>query len=467
MRKIKKNLNKIIVSLVCAVLVFGSIFANNLLAAQAATTRYCDVYFSFGSTSSVIRLQFGDTAKAWVYSNKNSVTLKNAAGNTTTTTTAINASRLGTTDWYYVSCTLTIPKGYYFTAGSTTGNFDESSYTIVQTSVPGSQSKPSIITNDGQKTSPSTSDTAYNFGIYWNSSRTDVSTTQGSSYKKFIYGIDSFTVKFYKADKKTLHGSAQTVNYAHSATKPSTNPTKTGYTFSKWDKTYTSVTANMNIYPVFTANTYTVKYNGNGNTGGSTANSSHTYDTAKKLTKNGYTRTGYKFAGWATSSKGAVAYTDQESVKNLTSTAKGTVTLYAVWTAVDYTVSFNANGGTGTMADQTLSYDVAKALSANTFARPTYTFMGWSTDPDAATATYTDKQSVKNLTTPPGTVKLYAVWKKTDASFDTSTLIHDENMFTGDGKLVGGAGTTYDKNNVDSKYAHVDDPGDPGYFTRR
>ena len=80
---------------------------------------------------------------------------------------------------------------------------------------------------------------------------------------------------------------------------------------------------------------------------------------------------------------------------------------------------------------------------------------------------YTNSQSVKNIGSAGTTVTLYAVWRKTDASFDTSTLIHDENMFTGDGKIVGGAGTTYDKNNVDSKYAHVDDPSDPGYFTRR
>ena len=119
------------------------------------------------------------------------------------------------------------------------------------------------------------------------------------------------------------------------------------------------------------------------------------------------------------------------------------------------------------MRDQTAQYDIDLNLSAINFARPTYTFLGWSKDKDAATPSYTDSQSVKNIGSPNDTVILYAVWKKTDASFGTSTLIHDENMFTGDGKLVGGAGTTYDKNNVDSKYAHVDDPSDPGYFTRR
>lgn len=78
-------------------------------------------------------------------------------------------------------------------------------------------------------------------------------------------------------------------------------------------------------------NTYTIKYNGNGNTGGSTSSSTHTYDEAKPLTKNGFTKTGYVFQGWATSASGPVVYTDGQSVKNLTSTNGGVINLYAVW----------------------------------------------------------------------------------------------------------------------------------------
>ena len=80
------------------------------------------------------------------------------------------------------------------------------------------------------------------------------------------------------------------------------------------------------------ATTYTVSYNGNGATSGSTASSSHIYTQEKKLTANGFVKTGYTFAGWATSAGGAVAYSDAQSVKNLTSTAGGSVTLYAKWT---------------------------------------------------------------------------------------------------------------------------------------
>ena len=59
-----------------------------------------------------------------------------------------------------------------------------------------------------------------------------------------------------------------------------------------------------------------------------------TYDEASKaLTANGFSKEGYTFAGWATSSDGDVVYTDGQSVQNLISTKDGVVNLYAKWTA--------------------------------------------------------------------------------------------------------------------------------------
>lgn len=157
---------------------------------------------------------------------------------------------------------------------------------------------------------------------------------------------------------------------------------------------------------------YTVKFNANGGTG-TMANESFVYGTAKALTLNTFTRTGYIFIGWAKSASATTSvYDDGQSVSNLTTTSGGTVNLYAVWQANTYTVKFNKNGGTGTMANETFTYGVAKALTANAFQRVNYKFMGWATSASATTATYSNKQSVSNLTaTPDGTVNLYAVWK--------------------------------------------------------
>ena len=168
----------------------------------------------------------------------------------------------------------------------------------------------------------------------------------------------------------------------------------------------------ISIYADWKANAYTVKYNGNGNTGGSTAGSSHTYDTAKGLTANGFTKTGYTFKNWNTKADGSgTSYADKASVKNLTATAGGTVNLYAQWTANKYTVTYNANGGTGTMANQELTYNKAATLNANTFKRTGYRFSGWNTKADGTGTSYADKASVKNLTANSGgTVTLYAKW---------------------------------------------------------
>ncbi|GHV09771.1 hypothetical protein FACS1894162_1120 [Bacteroidia bacterium] len=135
-------------------------------------------------------------------------------------------------------------------------------------------------------------------------------------------------------------------------------PAVAGYTFGGWyneaactnlvangGTSYTP-SANRTLYAKWTANTYTVTYNGNGNTSGSTASSSHTYDMAKTLTANGFSKTAYTFMGWATSASGSVSYTNGQSVSNLTVTQGATVTLYAKWVVdanqVDSLIAFNA-----------------------------------------------------------------------------------------------------------------------------
>ena len=82
---------------------------------------------------------------------------------------------------------------------------------------------------------------------------------------------------------------------------------------------------------------YSVKFNANGGTG-TMANESFTYGTAKALTANAFTRTGYTFQGWATSANGAKVYNDQQSVFNLTETSGAVVNLYAVWKSALYMV---------------------------------------------------------------------------------------------------------------------------------
>jgi len=78
-----------------------------------------------------------------------------------------------------------------------------------------------------------------------------------------------------------------------------------------------------------------------------------------------------------------------------------------------YTIKYEANGGSGEMASQTILYDAEVALSKNTFSRSGYNFVAWNTKADGSGESYTDKQTVKNLTTEQnGVVTLYAQWQE-------------------------------------------------------
>ena len=159
-------------------------------------------------------------------------------------------------------------------------------------------------------------------------------------YSISVPALASYTVT-YNANGGSSTPSTQTKWYGEPLT-PASAISRTGYTFYKWKASdgtlYTAGASNAytansgtTMTAQWNANTYTVVYNGNGNTGGSTASSSHTYDVQKALTANGFTKTDYLFKGWATTQDGPVVYSNGQSVANLTATHGGTVNLYAVW----------------------------------------------------------------------------------------------------------------------------------------
>lgn len=196
----------------------------------------------------------------------------------------------------------------------------------------------------------------------------------------------------------------------------SLNPTKTGYIFNGW---YTERTEGIQVYKndgssnansntfwnsnnqwVYTDDitlyaqwipiTYTITYNGNGSTSGSTPQSSHTYDEAKKLTANGFERTGFEFVGWSTQATGSKQYSNSESVVNLSSQNGSKITLYAVWKEEEYTITFNANGGTIQEDTKKVVYSSTQNNDVSTL-NPTkfgYIFNGWYTSTSGGIQVY-------------------------------------------------------------------------------
>ena len=278
--------------------------------------------------------------------------------------------------------------------------------------------------------------TGYTF-LGWSTSSTATSATYtaGSSYTSnssvtlyAVWSVNTYTVS-YNANGGSGAPSSQTKTYGTTLTLSSTKPTRTGYTFLGWStsSTATSATysaggsytnnASVTLYAVWSVNTYTVSYNANG---GSGAPSSQTkiYGTALTLSSTKPTRTGYTFLGWSTSSTATSAtYTAGSSY-----TSNSSVTLYAVWKVNTYTVSYNANGGSGAPSSQTKTYGVTLTLSSTKPTRTGYTFLGWSTSSTATSATYSAGSSY----TSNSSATLYAVW-----SVNTYTVSYNANGGSG------------------------------------
>lgn len=136
------------------------------------------------------------------------------------------------------------------------------------------------------------------------------------------------------------------------------------------------------------ASAYTVTYNNNGGTGSMASDVVKTGGTAT-IKANEFTKKGYTFAGWTTKSDGTddgYNWTGWSGTWNYVDGQYGiankTLKLYARWTPKSYTISYNSNGGTGTMASDTVSTGSKATIKSNTFTKTGYKFVGWTTKSD-------------------------------------------------------------------------------------
>ncbi len=230
---------------------------------------------------------------------------------------------------------------------------------------------------------------------------------------------------------------------------------RTGYQFDGWYAVNQKITSTTimddTLHAVeakWTAITYYVEYvankpeNASHDVEGSMANLSCTYDKKFALKNNEYSLIGWAFQGWATSADGEVVYGDGAEIsQNLTSVASDTIKLYAVWKANTYTVTYDANGGTGTTVTSTFTYDSSNTFSANGFtntdtvtwyanfdAKGTikWEFMGWSTNQAATQATYKNEQATQDNLATGGNVTLYAVWNNYSITSNGAVFVTDD-----------------------------------------
>ena len=202
-------------------------------------------------------------------------------------------------------------------------------------------------------------------------------------------------------------------------------PRRTGYTFLGWSTSSTATTATyspgdtytnngrVTLYAVWASKTYTISYDANGG-GGAPGSQRKTHDIKILIPTVEPVRNGYTFLGWGVS-KTSTSPTYQPGEWYYSNISR---TLYAVWqknAPTSYTVSYDANGGSGAPSSQTKTQDITLTLSGTKPTRSGYTFLGWATSSSATSASYQPGGSY----TANASVTLYAVWSCNHASTKT------------------------------------------------
>ncbi len=243
-----------------------------------------------------------------------------------------------------------------------------------------------------------------------------------------VWTPNSYSVSFDKG-AGTVTGSMNTQTHTYDTAKALAENafTRNGYSFDRWDTeadgtglTYTDKASVMNLvktgsialHAQWVPDTYTLAFQSSNGMGSMETQRFATGDSGT-VSANRFTKPGYTFDGWNSKADGSgTHYAADAALMSLDNLSGASPTLYAQWVPNSYTVTYNGNGGTAVMPDQSFTYGVSQTLTSNGFTRGSDTFLGWSSSPAAESVTYPDGQSVSNLTTMAGgKVILYAVWK--------------------------------------------------------
>ena len=229
--------------------------------------------------------------------------------------------------------------------------------------------------------------------------------------------------------------------------------TRTGYTFAGWTTasdgsgtvygpSYTTsftINANTTLYAQWSIVSYTLSYSANGGTGTDPSSSSVQYNSSVTTAANPYTRTGYTFAGWTTNADGSGTVFSVGGSFNMPA---ANTTVYAKWTVIQYTLGYDANGGTGTAPGAvTVDYNSAQtSAAANTFTRSGFTFTGWNT---AAAGNGTPIGANTGFNMPAANTTLYAQWSSSAFNIVASAGANGTVTPSGTTAVSSGGSQTY------------------------
>ena len=244
------------------------------------------------------------------------------------------------------------------------------------------------------------------------------------------HGTGSYTVYYEKAYTATVRYLYGTSGRSAAGNKTAigkkgdqyyiSSPRVTGYTPDKYSVTGYFPSGDVSDTVYYYENTYAISYNANGGSG-APANQVKSHFTPLKLSTQKPRRTGYTFLGWSTSSTATTAtYSPGDTYTN-----NGRVTLYAVWSAKTYTISYNANGGSGAPDSQTKYHGVKLMIPSIEPTKSGYTFLGWGVSKTSTSPTYQPGEwYYSNISR-----TLYAVWQKNAPT--SYTVSYDANGGSG------------------------------------
>jgi uncharacterized repeat protein (TIGR02543 family) len=382
------------------------------------------------------------------------VAISGAVGNTQITVAVTGAALSGTVgpaSSYLVTatpgsstCTITVPattctftglsNGTAYTfkavASNATGNSVASASSAAATPLPwvvtyaansGTVSPTSANFNLGSPlTLPLPTRSGYTFTGWNNPSGTSVGLNGGSysppaaitltaQWSAIVYTI-TYNGNGNTAGAAPSAGSFSTGGSSHSISTAG-NLVKTGYTFDGWTTgsngsgtayaagaSY-STSANLVLYAKWTPQVYTITYDKNGAGGApSRATDSFTFGSTPLTLPavTGMTYANYTFGGWSETSTGTAVISPYSPTQ--------TRTLYAIWTGIQYSVSYNVNGGTGSVAEAVYTTG-ATGLTLNngsSLSRTGYNFGGWK-NLAGTTVSGSPYIATENVT-------LYAIW---------------------------------------------------------
>jgi len=256
----------------------------------------------------------------------------------------------------------------------------------------------------------------------------------------------TYTVSYYGNGNSSGNGIVDGNNYEEGDTvtvKATGNLDRSGYSFTGWNtaedgtgtnylpgSTFKMGSEDVILYAKWTNQpTYTVSYDGNGNTAGSAPIDNNNYEETNTVTVKTIgtlARASYSFTGWNTVANGSgTSYTPGNTFEM----GSSDIILYAQWTInPTYTVTYNGNNNTGGTAPiDSNNYEEATTVTVKTIGtlvRTGYTFTGWNTIANGSGSSYAPGDTFEMGSS---NVFLYAQWTNNP----TYTVTYNGNNNTG------------------------------------